>query len=739
MIPTSSSSDSNGCNNISSNCVIWQGPDISCIDLCNGDTVSEVVAALATKLCEITDGVSNEPDLTGFDLKCALPSGATPTTLVENLQAIVTYICSLPTSSGTPYSEPSISLCSALQYVDESGNNITSLPLNQYAKHVGDRVCSILATITTIQNDITALGNRITNIENTMITSVNETEIIPTCVTSTVGALTKVSTVVSALEVAFCDLRGATGTVANITSTVQQQAIANGFALLSNSSSTYSAQTGWNSNSVNLANSVQNAWIVIKDIYDAVQTIQTNCCPGACDSLTFTFSVARQTASDGLTNDIRLDFAGSSLPAGYTDVGGTTLVTLTDAAGNTIQQNISISNAINSSVIENVDVVSGSGTFNEQSAITVSIDSSFTDGTNTCNTLMSQVAPESLPCPTDIAMTNITATGLTVGFTNILGTAAIYRIKLRVTGTTTVVADSGNLTNQGTSVSHAFTGLTANTNYSATVTVTHQGITKDCTLNGANPVTGATSNASANCNQGIDVAFAVDFTMSMQGAIETVKSGISSIIGTIKTQANHPTNIYRLALATFDETSGTSSTPTYNSASGYTGLPTAQKQQVPGVSTTMHFTTLEDFADNNETAFTTQLNLLNTTAFPMGSGNNTHEPGGQLISRIVSGNFAGAFRSGIARYVIVFTDQGPSGDDDTLSQADINYFNTLTVTCQNAGVKVIVLGGGVNKQFNGVYPYRKIATDTGGVYNATLSTATISAAIQNACGNTPAP
>ena len=124
-----------------------------------------------------------------------------------------------------------------------------------------------------------------------MITSVNETEIIPTCVTSTVGALTKVSTVVSALEVAFCDLRGATGTVANITSTVQQQAIANGFALLSNSSSTYSAQTGWNSNSVNLANSVQNAWIVIKDIYDAVQTIQTNCCPGACDSLTFTFSV----------------------------------------------------------------------------------------------------------------------------------------------------------------------------------------------------------------------------------------------------------------------------------------------------------------------------------------------------------------------------------------------------------------------------------------------------------------
>ena len=42
MIPTNSSATTNGCNNISSNCVIWQGPDITCIDLCNGDSVSEV-------------------------------------------------------------------------------------------------------------------------------------------------------------------------------------------------------------------------------------------------------------------------------------------------------------------------------------------------------------------------------------------------------------------------------------------------------------------------------------------------------------------------------------------------------------------------------------------------------------------------------------------------------------------------------------------------------------------------
>lgn len=739
MIPTKSSADSNGCNNISSNCVIWQGPDISCIDLCNGDTVSEVVAKLATELCTILDGITAEPDLEGFDLKCALPSGAKPSTLQENLQSIVNYICTLPTDTGTTYTEPNISLCTELQHADANGDVVTSLSLSAYAAYVGGRVCSIIGTITTIQNDITALGDRITILETNQLTDIPELEIVPSCVTSTVGQLTKISTVVSALETAFCDLRDATGTVAQITSTVAQQAITNSFSLLSDSTSTYSAQTGWNSNSQSMAQSVQNAWIVIKDIYDAVQTIQTNCCPGACESLSFTFSASRQTGTTGLTSDIRLNFAGTTLPAGYSDVGGTTTVTLTDADGNSIIQNIDIADAVGTSTIESIDVVGGSGTFNEQSAITVQIDSSFTDGTNTCNEQRTVTVPEDLPCPTDIAVTNISSTGLTVGFTNILGTTAVYRIKLTVSGTTTVVADSGNITNPGTSVSHAFTGLTANTTYAVTVTVDHQGITKDCTTNSGVPVTAATDNASPGCDSGIDIVFAIDFSSSMGGSINTVQSGITSIISTIKTEANHPTNIYRLGLALFDETNALNSDPNYVAASGYTSLPAGQKISVNGLNTTLHFTVVEDFADNNETAFTTQLNLLTTANFPIGSGNGIPEPGGQLINRLVQTNFAGEFRPAVAKYIVVFTDAGPSGTDDVLNQDDVNFFNTLAVTCQNAGVKVIVLGNGVNAAHNGVYPYRELATSTGGTYNSSLNVANVVSAIENGCGGTPAP
>ncbi len=40
-----------GCVTTSSNCVVWQGPDISFLDLCTGDTVSDVIVALADKVC----------------------------------------------------------------------------------------------------------------------------------------------------------------------------------------------------------------------------------------------------------------------------------------------------------------------------------------------------------------------------------------------------------------------------------------------------------------------------------------------------------------------------------------------------------------------------------------------------------------------------------------------------------------------------------------------------------------
>ena len=746
MIPTSSSSDSNGCNNISSNCVIWQGPDISCINLCNGDTVSDVVAALAEKLCELTAGISNEPDLTGFDLKCALPSGATPTTLVENLQAIVTYICSLPTDTGTPYTEPNINLCEVLQYADVNGNVVTSLPLSQYAELVGGKVCNIIATITTIQTQLSSIDSRVTVLEGFFpLPTATEVQIIPKCVTSTVGQLTDLSIVVAALETAFCDLQTATGTPTIIGNAVSQQAITNNNNLLSQPSQTYSAQTGWKPSPVNMANSLQNAWIVIKDLYDAVATIQTNCCPGACEDLNFQFSITQQLGPNGIATALVLDFSGSTIPAGFADTGGSTVITVNDQDSTT--NPVTTSSNLTSDIQNGANVTINVTSLSAAQTLTVSIPSSFTNATSgaVCEQVVTQTSKGSLPCPSDTAASSITSSGFTVSFTNGLGSSASYQIKLyEIVGgvtQTAVAADSGNITSPGSTVSHAFTGLTANQNYAIRVFVTFQGETKECT-----DVVGKTEDAAPPCNEGIDIAFLFDYTASMGGVIGTAQTSVASIISDIKTASGHPTYTYRLALATFDEYSGTGTgntgaASTYSTNSEYTGLPTVQKEiNVNTVANrTQYYTCWEDFADNNETAFTQQLNKLHGTV-PLGNGMNPPEPGGELLSRVINTGFCGNFRSGVAKIMVIITDAKPGGDDDVADVTDINFFNQLSQQCQNAGIKVIVLGTGVDRSIlNGgvnVFPYRDLATQTGGAYNNTFNASNITSAITNACGTT---
>lgn len=79
---------------VSSNCVIWQGKTISCIPDCNGDTISDVAYKLGQQLCY----VQTLFDVSTIDLSCfytPCPSCQEPTKLLDVLQTMVNYICTL--------------------------------------------------------------------------------------------------------------------------------------------------------------------------------------------------------------------------------------------------------------------------------------------------------------------------------------------------------------------------------------------------------------------------------------------------------------------------------------------------------------------------------------------------------------------------------------------------------------------------------------------------------------------
>ena len=136
MIPTNSSGTTRDGTTTTTRSTTPPAPDIACINLCSGDTISEVTAKIATKVCDIiTNGVISNPSLAGLDLTCLNISGTTPTTLVPVLQAMVTQICLNITSSNTPVGStlPIMTLPKCLEYNDANGNPVTQLRLDLFA------------------------------------------------------------------------------------------------------------------------------------------------------------------------------------------------------------------------------------------------------------------------------------------------------------------------------------------------------------------------------------------------------------------------------------------------------------------------------------------------------------------------------------------------------------------------------------------------------------------------------
>jgi len=749
MIPTNSSNTTNGCDSISSNCVIWQGPDISCINLCNGDTISDVTAKLAELVCSlIEDGVAANPNLTGLDLSCLNIPGTTPTTLVPVLQSMVNAICEENTgivinSEIVKANLPVMTLPACLVYDDASGNPVTQLRLDNFTLLIANKVCDILVAIVYIETTLNNYNTRITVLEACVLPCTGataETQVVPTCIIN-VGVLTDVSVLLLALEVRFCALETAVGLPAAINAAISQgSCILSTTTTLADSSVSYGSIPGWNNTPVNLAQSTQNIWAVLCDMYEAISSIQTNCCPSGCSSVTFGYNTTNVIGSTGTISGINFNFqnttgTGSVIPATFNDCAGSTVVTVRDSNNVAVTSTVSVSALQNSAGGVTISLPG----LNTYGPLTTTVAFCVTDGRDTCNDVIVKSVAGVIPCPTPI-MSEITQTGATVTFTNMLGSSAVYVIDI-LNATTNIVTATFTQNAPGSTVIRAFTGLVAGTAYKTRVTVQIGGQTQVCTTQ---IVTFTTETASAPCSNGLDVVFLLDYTGSMGSTISTIKAGIPSTISTI--QAASGTNDYRLALVLADE--GGTTTPSYATSVNYVALPANQKITNTGSSggspRYQFITAVEKFATNNSTSFTTQLNKIDTgdnppAQWPIGGGYNGPEPTDLALGFVVEGlNFAGAFRTNVAKYVLIYTDNLPSGTDDDFTSTDITRLFSLAQTCLTQGIKCFVLGAGVDIQYTppggvATYPWRVFASNTNGAWNSSYTTATVNSLITNGC------
>ena len=244
------------------------------------------------------------------------------------------------------------------------------------------------------------------------------------------------------------------------------------------------------------------------------------------------------------------------------------------------------------------------------------------------------------------------------------------------------------------------------------------------------------------CAEGMDVVFLVDYTGSMNGAINGVKTGISNLVSAIDTESG---GNYRLALVLYDEVNGSS--PAYAASGYYQNLPSNQKINTPSPDQSgynMFFTCVEKMSTvGNSTSFTNNLNAIDginsDEEMKLGSGSDADEPAGRSTYEIVANDFAGSFRSGVQRLIILIT-------DNVTSETNQYWQNTLTPALNNAGAQLLIQVDPYTSSVNstsmaGSYTYAAENTQPEGYYDYALNfsgtwTTGLETAISELCNET---
>jgi hypothetical protein len=261
--------------------VIWQGPDIPCIKLCTGDTVSDVVAKLATELCTVLDTLN----VTNYDLSCFNLVGCGPNDFQALIQFLIERICALQnqtpaTTIDTTKTDPLVTVAPCFVV-----NGVTVMTVSQYAQAIGIKVCSLIDQIALLQNQITSLDARVTALEAAPAPTFTLPSFEVNCTLDDgviVGGNTyQIDQILQALVndsvYGYCALLSSTGLPADLLSAVATQCISNTDSSLANPSQNMStAYFGtWVNSPVTIADAITNLWVSVCDIYNAFSALRT--------------------------------------------------------------------------------------------------------------------------------------------------------------------------------------------------------------------------------------------------------------------------------------------------------------------------------------------------------------------------------------------------------------------------------------------------------------------------------
>ena len=468
MIPSNSGgSSAAGCNPISSNCVIWQGPDIPCIDLCKGDSISQVLAHLAEMMCSMQASADAACcDVSLLDPQCLdtyykaqtgdnIPDGWV---LQDYINLLIEYVCQLQVGGdGEPFILQNLPFPSCIrpEGISMNGTLLNSITYNtgmplygsnntyviqndgsaegeifagQYtgwAEMVVNALCNLVAccgdralsmpqdTSRPSQNDeIRPTKSGIEKVVDNRFARLSSSlkyippKVVPTGVSNKVGRPVEMQIMLTALEREFVLLRGMTGTALNLRDAIRSQCMNLNTSQRLTTSGEIGNMNGWFRNPKNLAQSHSNQWALLCEVTNAVRDIQTNhLITTGCSDIQFGAKI-RLNTSGGSPKGINVTFEDTIVKAPYTDTNPKGCkITIKDASLNSVIKYVKISDYQETSRI--CPITFGQSALDTASNYEVTIDYSFSDGDSVCAKTEVHTLENSAACP-DLTFNNIT-------------------------------------------------------------------------------------------------------------------------------------------------------------------------------------------------------------------------------------------------------------------------------------------------------------------------------------------
>ena len=332
-IPTNKTS-LNSTAPVSSEVVVWEGPNIPCIELCTGEKVSGVVAKIGTILCELVTDIN---DLETLDYTCIvskfgytnpqLPIG-TNFSLKLLFQLLLENDCKLkdlidsiiPTTTATTVNLTGLNFsCITSEIINLCGvlpENPDILKVTQAIINIlcgiQDDVADMLIRIISIETQISALGDPGSggytepNIISCLSPLDNLNNPIPTLMSTHLATIT---------DSKICELQSLVGTPAEVSTALSKQCL-----------SDYVGNININQSASNLAQSAANKEEIICDLINRITLIESTCCSKGCGDIRIGFV----QSYDSTTNTYTIDFtygAGTDIPGIFTDCGSIFIIT----------------------------------------------------------------------------------------------------------------------------------------------------------------------------------------------------------------------------------------------------------------------------------------------------------------------------------------------------------------------------------------------------------------------------